>query len=230
MKRTPPFPFLPDLETPMRDALRGVANFAEATEEALEPAAQLLPEPLRAGFHRAIKSIETTGKYLSHRDIQHRQIETASAFAAGQVEGRAAAGDFAKVVCFAWEHLQHATDLPRFMISETILVNRCARHSSQGPGAVHAAGLVRLIRKSSAIGRMPGIADGIGSEDRDQIDLALMTVMVWLLAARADTLNAELTLLELAMALATAIRRDIAAAMDDQARVADILAASSAHL
>lgn len=230
MKRTPPFPFLPDLETPMRDALRGVANFAEATEDALEPAAQLLPEPLRAGFEKAIRSIEHTGRQLIDRGLRQDQIASAADFAIGRVRDSGSAKDFSKVVCLAWEHIQHATDGPRFMISETIVARKSAQQSEKRAGAAHTAGLVEAIRKSSAIGRMPGFADGIGSEDRDQIDLELMAIMVWLLAIRADALEDELKLLDLSMALVTAIKGDIAAAIDDQAKLADILAASSAHL
>ena len=230
MKRTPPFPFLPDLETPMRDAMRGIANFAEATEDALEPAALLLPEPLRAGFQKAIRSIETTGRQMIGRSLTQEQIETAADFAIGQGRNPGSAKDFSKVVCFAWEHLQHTTDGPRFMISETILAMKSAQQADKGAGAAHTAGLVEAIRKSSAIGRMPGIADGIGFEDRSQIDLVLVAIMVWLLATRADALDEEVKLLDLAMALVTAIKGDIVAAMDDTAKVADILAASSAHL
>lgn len=230
MKRTPPFPFLPDLETPLRDAMRGIANFAEATEDALEPAANLLPEPLRAGFQKAIRSIEATGRHLIDRELKQNQIVSARDFAIGQAQDSGSAKDFSKVVGFAWEHLQHATDGPRFMISETILARKSAQHFEKGVGSAHIAGLVEAIRKSSAIGRMPGIADGIGAEDRSQIDMMLLAIMVWLLATRADGLEEELTLLELAMALVTAIKGDMVAAMDDQAKLADILAATSAHL
>lgn len=230
MKSPPPFPFLPDLETPMRDAMRGVANFAEVTEEALEPAAQLLPEPLRAGFEMAIRSIESTGRQLIDRGLRQDQIISASDFAIGGARDAGSGRDFSSVVCFAWEHLQHATDGPRFLISETILASKSAQQSEKGAGTAHTAGLVAVIRKSSAIGRMPGISEGIGSEDRNQIDLALMAIMVWLIATRTETLEEEVTLLELAMALMTAIKDDIAVAMDDPAKLADILAASSAHL
>lgn len=230
MKRTPPFPFLPDLEIPMRDAMRGVANFAEATEEVLDQAAKLLPEPLRAGFQKAIRSIETTGRQLIDRGLNQDQIVSAGDFAMGRVCDRDVAKGFAKVVCFAWEHIHHATDAPRFMISETILGMLSAQQPEHGVGATHTAALVQAIRKSSAIGLMPGIAGGIGSEDRSEIDLVLMAIMVWLLSSRADTLEEEMKLLELALALVTAIKDDVVASMDDQAKLADILAASSAHL
>ena len=230
MKRTPPFPFLPDLETPMRDAIRGIANFAEATEDALEPAAQLLPEPLRAAFQGAIRSIETTGRQMIERGLAQEQISSAAGFAIGLGRVSGSAKDFSKVVCFAWEHLQDATNGPRFMISETILARKSAQQHGKEVGAAFAAGLVEAIRASSAIGRVPGLADGIGAEDRSQIDLVLVAILIWLLATRADALDEEVKLLELAMALVTAIRDDIIAAMDDRAKIADILAASSAHL
>lgn len=50
MRKSSPFPFLPDLERP----LRGGTSLADATEEALEPAAKLRPEPLRAARVREI--------------------------------------------------------------------------------------------------------------------------------------------------------------------------------
>jgi hypothetical protein len=230
MHRTPPFPFLSDLKMPIRDAMRGVANFAEATEEALEPASMLLPEPLRAGFQKAIKSIETTGKRFIDRPVNIDQIRAAAYFATGTNRDNAAAKDFAKVVCFAWMHLQNASKAPRFMISETIVTSKVAQIFPHETGAVLAAGLVETIRKSSAIGRLPGFADGVRADERTDIDMALVTIMIWLLSARAASVTEEFMLLDLAVVLVSANRCDIVAVMDDPAKVVDILHNISAHL
>ena len=58
------FSLLPDLNMPIRDALRGVASLADATEDMLEPAAKLLPEPLRSRFQQRVP--QSVGQSCSH--------------------------------------------------------------------------------------------------------------------------------------------------------------------
>ena len=57
--------------------------------------------------------------------------------------------------------------------------------------ADRAAALVGELRGSHVVGRAPGMPRVGAEEDRPAIELALVTVMVWLLAARAGTLAEE---------------------------------------
>ncbi|MDC0116129.1 hypothetical protein OAH97_01470 [Octadecabacter sp.] len=232
MQRPPPFPFLPDLERPLRDAMRGVANFAEATEEALQPAAQLLPEALREGFEKAVKSIEITGRQWTNSPVDHDQILDASAFALGNTMTATSAKHFAKVFCFAWEELQNRSGADRYLISETLIANAAdlIRPGQSGPASSTAVRLLNAIQDSHAIGRLPGFATSLESDKRSNINIGLVTVMVWLLSARAGSIAEEIALLDLAGALIMAIRSDIDAAMDTPKKLAIILQNTSAHL
>jgi hypothetical protein len=232
MQRTPPFPFLPDLEMPLRDAMRGVAIFSEAAEGALEPAARLLPKPLREGFQMAIRSVKLTGKQSIDNQVQQDQILMAAGFATGNTDDVAAAKCFAKVICFAWDHLQGRAKAPRHLMSETIVASKTAQAHSNGSasGAAFATDLIGKIRKSPAIGRMPGFIGGIRPDEKNEIDMELVAIMVWLLSARPPSFAEEVPLLYLAAALISALQCDVAAALDDPAKLADILQSTSAHL
>ena len=72
------FSFLPGMQMPLRDALRGVTSLADATEDMLEPATRLMPEPLRARFRHALESLEAAGKRLLDAPIDTNQIHTAA--------------------------------------------------------------------------------------------------------------------------------------------------------
>jgi len=232
MQRTPPFPFLPDFEMPLRDAMRGVANLAEATEEALKPVAVLLPEPLGEGFRNAVRTIESTGKRLIVRPLQHDQLVEASNFAMGKLRGARAARTFAKVFCFAWEHIQDKRAAPRYLISETLIAGEAAfMHPDRPtPPPAFAAELVDAIRKSAAIGRIPGLATNFHATEKSDIDMALVTIMVWLLAARAASVTEDLTLLDLAGALVAVTRPDIEGAIRNPEELVVILQNTSTHL
>lgn len=227
-----PFPsFMPDLKAPLRDALRGVAGLAEVTEEALEPAARILPEPLQARFRSAVNALEDAGRRLLEAPFDRRHLDEAAAFVAGGDTGRAAMDSCATVICFAWEHLHEAGLTEHHLISETILTRSLARvQTVDGRGPVRAAALVQAIRASSAIGRMPGVA-GVSSRDGQRaVDVALASILVWLLAERADSMAEEARLLDLSFALVSAIRDDVLAALDDPDGMARLLASASAHL
>ena len=63
---------------PLRDALRGVATLVDATEDVLEPAAQLLPEPLRSRFKHSLDALEAAWKRLISAPTDAQQIQKAS--------------------------------------------------------------------------------------------------------------------------------------------------------
>lgn len=232
ISKPPSHGFLPDLQMPLRDALRGVATLADATEDMLEPAARLLPEPLRSRFHHALTSLEQAGRRLIHAPIDTKQIETASHFLIATETDAGASGSCATVLVYAWEHLNEASVDHRHMISETIVADRLARtRGTMGiTGVDFAAAVLMDLRRSSAIGRMPGLARGTAAEDQPEVDLALLSIAVWLLSGRATSLAEEERLLDLSMALVRALENEARQAFADNAGLASFLAATSAHL
>ncbi len=222
---------LPDLQKPLRDAIRGVATIADATEEMLEPAATLLPEPVRNRFRDALSAVENAGRRLMAAPIDPDHVRQASDFVLGTDSAPAAREACASVVCFAWEHLQSDASEHRYLISETLLAGQLAHlpEVAPKPGA-KAAALLTAIRSSNVIGRMPGVSSGLSGEDRDTADLTLAAVFVWLLTARDGELAEEEKLLDLASALVSAIGKDVLSVMEDPDDLAGLLVNASSHL
>ena len=230
--KPPTFSFLPDLQMPLRDALRGVATLADATEDMLEPAARLLPEPLRSRFKHALESLEAAGKRLIHAPIDTSQIEAASRFLTASGADKNAIESCAIVLVFAWEHLNEASVDQRHLISETIVADRLSRtrEASSATGAAFAAAILADLRTSCAIGRMPGLARRIKAGEASRVNLALLSIAVWLLSGRAETLAEEEKLLDLSMALVRALQQSAQDAFADSAKLSRFLESASAHL
>ncbi|WP_420578832.1 hypothetical protein [Oceaniradius stylonematis] len=71
----------------------------------------------------------------------------------------------------------------------------------------------------------------LGSDaDRAAIDTGLVSIMVWLLAMRAETMEEEEKLLDLASALVTAMGEETRAALVDRALLAGHMESLAAHL
>lgn len=232
MAKQSPLSFLHDLQMPLRDALRGVATLADATEEALEPAAQLFPEPLRTQFRHALEALDRVGKRLVHAPITVAQIDSAAQFLTGDATDTASAETCASVLVFAWEHLDDQSAKHRPMISETIVADRMrrVRGASQATGVDFAAAALIDLRRSSAIGMMPGLARGSSAAEAPETDLALLTIGVWLLTGRAGSMAEEEKLLDLSMALVRALRDNAATAFADPSGLARFLEDTSKHL
>lgn len=230
MTQPPAFTFLPDPRMPLRDALRGVATIADATEDALEPATRLLPGGLRSRFRSALKSIGDAGKGLLSAPIDPAHLRAASEFVRGTRHDHQLAADCAMVIGHAWDHLPVVGPGHRHLISETILASTL-RHL--GPGAVEsparrAAHIVQSLRQHAVAGPMPGIGSrrGAGGET----DIALVAIIVWLLSDRAGGLAEEERLLDLSLALVLALEAEILGAIDDPVRLAPLLQSASEHL
>lgn len=223
---------LAGLDMPLRDALRGVATLADATEDMLEPAARLLPEPLRSRFRGALEALEQAGKRLIHAPIDTRRIAHAAEFLAGRTAPDAGAGATASVIVYAWEHLTETRVAHRHLISETIVADHLARQraASERRGTGFAAEVLLDLRASSAIGVLPGLARGISGQEEAEVDLALLAIAVWLVSSRAGTLEEEEKLLDLAIALVRALQPEATAALADSDALARFLDATAAHL
>jgi hypothetical protein len=230
--KPPTLSFLQDLQMPLRDALRGVATLADATEDALEPAAQLFPEPLRSRFRHALEALEQAGKGLTHSPIATEQIETASRFLTGEEADMVAGKTCARVLVYGWEHLHEGSANHRHMISETIVADRMrrARSASSVTGFDFAAAVLAAVEGSSAISLMPGLTRSSSAEEKTETDLALLTIGVWLLTRRAESIAGEEKLLDLSMALVRALQTDAETDFADARQLSRFLADTSAHL
>ena len=226
------FSFLPGMQMPLRDALRGVTSLADATEDMLEPATRLMPEPLRARFRHALESLEAAGKRLLDAPIDTNQINTAARFLTASGTDKNASAACASVFVFAWEHLHTAGVDHRHLISETIIAKRLSRtcETSSATGVDFAAAILADLRTSSAIGRMPGLARGIKAGEESTVDLLLGAIAVWLLSGRAATLAEEEKLLDLSLALVRALQHDAQDAFANNTALARFLAGAAAHL
>jgi hypothetical protein len=226
------FTLLHDMHMPIRDALRGIVTLADATEDLLEPASRLLPEPLRSRFHDAMQAFEEAGKRLIHAPIDLDLVNDAAQFARGAPLDKTGISAAASVIVFAWEHLNQSRVHHRHLMSETIVADRLSRLSSaEGEaGVAFAASLFLDLRQSSAIGVMPGLTRGITKDEETEVDLALVAIAVWLASKRAETLEEEEKLLDLSMALVRALQPETADAFQSHAAFTAFLDETSSHL
>ena len=151
------------LTMPLRDVLRGVTSVADVTEEVLEPAAALLPGPVRATFRSALASVEGAGARVVTPVIDHNDIDMASAFLQGSDISRTALETFVSVLAFVWERsLSKDAGHPTILFSETIVA---ASLVVTGPGKAvsahaRAAAVLMALRRTNAVSRLPRHADG----------------------------------------------------------------------
>ena len=232
MRKPAPFGHMPDLHMPLRDAVRGVSRLADATEEALEPAARLLPEPIRSRLRKAMISLESAGRRLVSSPVTSGSIKDAAAFLSGDSVDTAARDACAAVFCYAWDHLHESGLKHNHLISETVLADVFSHldAAAEQGGSQRAALIVSRILRSSAIGPMPGLA-GVSSEaDKAEELVALSAIAVWLLTDRADGVSEEEKLLDLSLALTVAVRDELLQAKDDAVAVAQLLESAAVHL
>lgn len=220
---------LQQVQMPLRDALRGVSRFAEATEAALEPAARLLPGPLRAPFHSALKSMEKVGNRLTDPPVTSDQIAQAAAFLTGETRSDGARMDCVMSLAHGWDTLTRSGTCRDDAISETLLSDLLARlpKDPQPVGALQAARVLIAIHGSGAIARLPGIAPAPNAQDRA---MTLMALGVWLLTRRADTPKAEDDLIVLSNALVRAMGDTAQTTFQDPAPLATALTDWANHL
>ena len=229
MREAPFIGFFSGLQRPIRDGLRGIASIADAAEEALEPAAELLPEPVRSRFHGALVAIENVGKRLASSPVSHEDVMQASSFLAGETSEPTDRTVTATVICHAWEHLHDEGGTKGLLISETIVADSIGTPHDDANAEGRAAGILLGLLDGNAVGPMPGIRPA-NKEQRAEAGMSLMAIFVWLLSSRAENLEEEQELLDLAMALVVAIRNDVQSALDDQSRLTELLLGTSRHL
>lgn len=229
MPRSAGFDRFQQAQMPLRDALRGVSRIAEATESALEPAARLLPDPIRAPFHNALKSMGRVGSRLTDTTVNGAQIERAGLFLTGEDRSGTALMDCVMSFAHGWDALTHEGACHDDTISETLLADLLARQPKQPDplGPRQAAQILVAISRSGVIARMPSLGPVSDPNDRA---LVLVAVGVWLLTSRADTREGEDELLALAYGLVRAMNKDAREALNDPARLGAVLTDWAAHL
>ena len=230
--KPPTQPILPDLSMPLRNALRGVATLADATDELLEPAKRLLPVPVRLRFHRTKLSLEAAGKRLIHAPIDKQKIETASLFLTAADTSTTALQSCATVFVYAVEHLNEAFVEQRHMISETIVVQTLKRVTDQSvaKGDAFAAEQVLALCQSSAVSRLPGLKFGTSEQQENEINLFVLSVAGCLLSDRSETVDEEERILDLSLTLIEAMQDEVRVALTDSEGLGRFLSGTSKHL
>lgn len=217
----PPDPRL--LKMPLRDVARGLKGAAVITQDVLAPVVAALPGPLQSALSDALSAIKSQGKSVLTLIVQPPEIEAAAQFVAGRSDDAAAS---AKVIAFAWDHLNLGD-----LASETVLASHLSQITSDGESPeTHAASVLLAMADSNAFGKLPGVPGLEGVAERAQIAAALVAPTIWLLAEREDTLEDELHLLDLARALTEAFQSDVRAALTEEDKLGPLLKMLAQHL
>ena len=219
-------------EMSLRDAFRGVACFVEATEDALEPAASLVPSPLRRRVKDALRSIEGHSKRLSVAPISIHDIAAAAVFVHGSAPEPASPQSFAAIFGFAWDHLSQDNNRPRNMVSELLLSSALSGLNLRKDQSDYQRGaeLCLHLRNSRAIGAVPGLIGDFAHKGRANDEAALVAIFVWLLCDRALDIPGEERLLDLADALVMAMLDQSGSLADEPDRLAIMLETASQHI
>ena len=219
-------------EMSLRDAFRGVASFVEATEDALEPAASLVPHPLRSRVKDTLRKIEGHSKRLAVAPISTDDISKAAAFIAGVDDNSVPPEDFSAIFGFAWDHLAQVNVQRRGIVSEMLLTRGLSgfRFSDGLTPYERAAELCLHLRASRAIGMVPGLIHDFDDQDRISKDAAMSAVFVWLLCERAADIAGEERLLDLAEALVQAMLDQSDSTFEARDQLAPMLEIASRHI
>ncbi len=210
---TPPLPRMFGML--LRDAARGVSSVAETAEGIVDP---MLPELVRRPLQSVLGRIEGEVRHLfQHHKISVADIRKAAAFLGGSSTDLKDAGHCADVLAFAWDRTRPEGEGFRRFLSENVTAFRLTT-TRQGKGLMRyrrAAEVFLKLRRANVAGSFPGLPMPHSRPEAQSIELRLFAFSVWLLAERASTLDEEMKLLELALALAGAFEEDVKRAMHD---------------
>ena len=220
----------PSLQQPLRDIMRGVGLFAEMTEDTLEPAASLLPGPVRQTFHGVLTSLEAVGSRAVTPPLDVQTIASAARYVSVGQEGGAQA--LVHALGFAWQKASVLRTERHFLFSEVIAARALnALHIAEDLAPeIRAAMIFKALVKAHPMGRMPGIEPSLPAEDETQVELFLFAALVWLLTERARSLDEEEQLLDLSLALTAAKKHTVTQSFDDLEQVARALGDLADHL
>ncbi|MFK7891865.1 MAG: hypothetical protein AB8B63_13700 [Granulosicoccus sp.] len=232
MPQAPIFNFLPDPRVPLRDALRGMTGLSRVAHEVLNPATSGLPEPFRSKVGDALNSFTEKGERLVSTPVTEQQIAKAAQFVTGVDQNRDAAESCARVICYCWQHIHDTALSHKRLISETLLISllQKQKRANCDNNAQFGAQLIREIRNFTAVGLIPGLVGNFSSEGKNEVDLALIAILSWLMSERADSMAEEEKLLDLSLALVFAVRADALSAIEQDQHLAELLENVSGHL
>ncbi|MEM7042138.1 MAG: hypothetical protein AAF543_04930 [Pseudomonadota bacterium] len=232
MSRRSNLPLPRALKMPLRDVLRGVATVADITEEVLEPAAALLPTPVRSSFRSALATFEEAGNRAVTPTVDLADIARASAFLRGKDTSREAVETFVNVLAHVWEKTRSRHGDHTLLFSETVAAaSLVVRQSGERRTAyAHAAAILTSLRKANVASKLPGMPVAPSKEEQAYIDQSLLSASVWLLSERGSTLAEEERLLELAFALIQALESDALTGMADEKLLAEQMKSLAEHL
>jgi len=228
MNRPVDLPLPQMLKMPLRDAFRGLSTL---TGEAFAPLASALPEQVCHRLGATLRDIKGMGAELIGLRVTHDDIRVAGAVLTGKASSATDIERCAVVLAFAWDKaFEHEGIHP--LLSETLASARLPRADADGdasPGS-HAASILHLLHDAHVIGWLPGLVSDLQELKRTAIDLHLFAIAIWLLSARAATMEEEMQLLDMALALTRALRKEVLASMSDRDTLAKALDSLSGHL
>ena len=220
----------PSIKQPLRDIMRGVGMFAEMTEDTLEPAANLLPGPVRRTFHGVLTSLEAVGSRAVTPPLDVHTISSAAQF----VKADTAQGDTSLVqaFAFAWQKSSALRTERHFLFSEVVAARALGalQMASDLTPEMRGAIIFKTLAKAHPMGRMPGVDPSLSAEDETQVSLFLFAALVWLSTERARTLDEEEQLLDLALALTMAKKDAVSQSFNDLEQVAAALQDMADHV
>lgn len=231
--KTPNLSAMPELPSligqPLRDMLRGVAVFADLTEETLEPAKRLLPDPVRSNFRSVLSSLEDVGARVVSPKVDHGDIFAASDFVMGTQSNPDA---LTKVLAYAWERSAPALTDRRFLFSEVVAGRSLAslNTASDETPFLRAARVYSTVQRARPVGVMPALDMPMRREDEMRISMIILSFLVWLVSDRAASLPEEDRLLDLAIALTMAKEAQIRDGLADTAVLATMFEDLARHL
>lgn len=220
----------PSLKQPLRDIMRGVGLFAEMTEDTLEPAAKLLPDPVRRTFHGVLTSLEAVGSRAVAPPLDVQTIASAAQYVKADVADGAT--NLVQVLAFAWQKSSALRTERHFLFSEVVAIRAldALQTAPDLSSEMRGAMIFNVLAKAHPMGRMPGVDPSLSPEEETEVLLFLFAALVWLSTERARTLDEEGKLLDLGLALTMAKKDIVAKSFDDIEHIARALRDMADHV
>ena len=213
----------------LRDLVRGASSVAETAEGLVDP---VLPDGVMQPLHSARIALGEQGNRILSRGVTLDDIRGASACLRGDSASIRDANRCAAVLAMAWDRTcPDGEGLGRFL-SESVAAARLAsfRNGTAGTTFDHAAGAFIALRRSRVAGSLPGLPVPQSDSETQVIDLRLFAFFAWLLAERASSVEEEMKILELSLALSRVFWDEVENAIRSIDELASLLERLSGHL
>lgn len=218
MKKRSALPFFSEFQSPIRDLLRGVSGVAEQAEETFGASVELLPSPLKSPIHKALKRLEDASVSVGKIEVTHSDIQIAAEMVSGGVTDRKKIETCVTVLAFAWDHLKPTTgDGEHIVLSETVacvhvetMLKRANAHVECRP-----ADIVIELSQNAIFPHTPSIPRKLSADELFTAKVALTASVVWLLAAREESVEQDVKLLHFSAALTNEFAADLFAAEEN---------------